>query len=168
MPLNQNDSYKEKEYFMAGKKTATLPVSKSKLGYTTSNVYKSSLRKVWDAATKAEHLKKHFVDGMKGAFGPELDPVCWSWKEWGEMAFQVIKYEPEKEITFLVPGPDNEYLMTVRFEFLKKDGKTIFRVHNHGYKTKHLQHAFMMCEGWTEFHTGIKAYLKWGGDLRKL
>ena len=153
---------------MARKESATLPISRSKLGYTTSNVYKTPLRKVWEAATDGRHLKKHFVDGMKGRFGPELDPVTWSWKEWGDMTFRVTKFEPEKEIVFLAPGPDNKYLLTIRFEFIRKNGKTIFRVHERGYKPTDLRNAFMMCEGWTEFHTGIKAYLKWGGDLRKL
>jgi uncharacterized protein YndB with AHSA1/START domain len=126
------------------------------------------LKKVWEAATRAVHLKKHFVDDMTGEFGPDLTPVTWTWKEWGGWTLQPIKFEKEKEIVFLAPDWDGKYLLTVRFEFLRKDGKTIFRVHEKGYKAAHLQRAFMMCEGWTEFHTGIKAYLKWGGDLRKV
>ena len=149
-------------------KSKPLPISKSKLGYTTSNVYRLPLRKVWEAVTQSKHLKKHFIDGSSGEFGPKLEPVTWSWKEWGGWTFQPIKFVKEKEIIFLSPDWDNKYLITVRFEFVRKDGKTIFRVHEQGYKPKHLQRAFQMCEGWTEFHTGIKAYLKWGGDLRKL
>ncbi len=153
---------------MAKTTTNGLPISKTKLGYTTSNVYKMPLKKVWDAATNPAHLKKHFIDGMTGQFGPTLEPVSWRWKDMGDWNFQPLKFEKEKELVFLAPDMDKKYLITVRFEFLRKNGKTIFRVHEEGYKPKHLGRAFMNCEGWTEFHTGIKAYLKWGADLRKL
>jgi uncharacterized protein YndB with AHSA1/START domain len=150
------------------KKQKKLVLSKSKLGYTTSNVFKAPLKKVWNAATHKKHLMRHFIDSCKGEFGPELAPVTWTWKRYGSMVLDVAKFEKEKEIVFHTPGPNGTYLVTVRFEFLRKGGKTIFRIHEHGYKPKDLKQAFMMCEGWTEFHTGIKAYIKWGGDLRKV
>jgi uncharacterized protein YndB with AHSA1/START domain len=150
------------------KKDKMLPISKNKLGYTTSNVYRASLKKVWEAATQSKHLRKHFIDGGKGEFGSDLEPVTWHWKDWGDWTFQPLKYSKEKEIVFLGPDWDNTYLITIRFEFLKKNGKTIFRIHEHGYKKEHLDRAFAMCEGWTEFHSGIKMYLKWGADPRKL
>lgn len=149
-------------------RTSTLPIGKGKLGYTTSNVYRSPLKKVWQAATEMKHLKKHFIDGSKGEFGPDLKPVTWIWKDFGGWTLQPTKYVKEKEIVFLMPDWDAKYLITVRFEFVRKGAKTIFRVHERGYKPNHLQRAFMQCEGWTEFHTGIKPYLKWGADLRKL
>ena len=149
-------------------KQTKLPVSRNKLGYTTSNVYRAPLRKVWNAATHKKHLLRHFIDGCKGEFGPELEPVVWTWKKYGDYPLQVVKFKKDREIVFHAPSPSNTYLVTIRFEFLRKGGKTIFRIHEHGYKPNDLKHAFMMCEGWTEFHTGIKAYLKWGADLRKL
>jgi uncharacterized protein YndB with AHSA1/START domain len=145
-----------------------LPVGRGKVGYTTSNVYRTPLKKVWEAATRPEHLTKHFVDRMKGEFDSNLDPVTWEWKDFGEWTFQPISYKKEKELVFLAPDWSGKYLIKVRFEFVRKDGKTIFRVHELGYPSGNLQQAFMNCEGWTEFHTGIKAYLKWGADLRKL
>ncbi len=78
----------------------------------------------------------------------------------------VLKYVKHKEIVFRSPSWGGKYEVTVRFEFVRKDGKTIFRVHDSGYPKKDLQAAFMMCEGWSEFHTGVKAYLA-GKDLRK-
>ena len=53
-----------------------------------------------------------------------------------------------------------------RQQILRDKNRTIFRIHESGYPTKDLKNAFMMCEGWSEFHTGIKAYLL-GVDLRK-
>ena len=136
------------------------------INYTTSNVFKAPLAKVWDAASTGKHLKKQFVDDLRGEFGPKLTPVTWIWKGFGEGTSIVKKYVKHKEIIFTFPSMSGKYTITVRFEFVRKDGKTIFRVHESGYPTKELQSAFMMCEGWTEFHTGVKAYLA-GVDLRK-
>lgn len=156
---------------MAKKSTAKgnkqVPVGKGKLGYTTSNVFRAPLKKVWEAATQSKHLRKHFIDGSEGEFGPKLQPVTWVWDAYGSWTFIPVKFVREKEIVFRAPGPDGKYLLTIRFEFLRKDGKTIFRVHDSGYAPKHLKNAFMMCEGWSEFHTALKAYIAFGKDLRK-
>lgn len=146
------------------KKTAK-QASRGEISYTTSNVFKAPLSKVWDAAVLSKHLKKHFVDDMKGEFGPKLTPVTWTWKGFGSFDLPVIKFVKHQEIVF-VGMSMGKYQVTVRFEFLRKDGKTIFRVHESGYPKKELKMAFMMCEGWSEFHTGVKAYLA-GVDLRK-
>lgn len=153
---------------MATPRSKKLPVGKGKLGYTTSNVFRAPLKKVWEAATQGKHLKKHFIDDFLGEFGPALEPVTWTWKEYGSWTFIPIKFVREKEIIFLAPGPDEKYLLTIRFEFVRKGNKTIFRVHDSGYATKHLRNAFMMCEGWSEFHTALKAYVGYGKDLRKI
>ena len=135
------------------------------ISYTTSNVFRAPLSKVWDAVVLSKHLKKHFIDDMKGEFGPKLTPVTWIWKEWGGVTITVLKYVKHKEIVFKGMSM-GKYEVTTRYEFVRKDGKTIFRVHDSGYKRKDLKMAFMMCEGWSEFHTGVKAYLA-GKDLRK-
>ena len=153
---------------MPTRTNSSLPISKSKLGYTTSNVYRMPVKKVWDAATDPKHLKKHFIDGMKGTFNPKLEPVSWNWKDWGDWNFTPIKYQKEKELVFLAPEMGGKYQIKVRFEFLRKNGKTVFRVHEEGYMPKDLKTAFMNCEGWSEFHTGLKTYLKYGGDPRKI
>lgn len=146
------------------KKTAK-PARRGEISYTTSNVFKAPLSKVWDAAVLSKHLKKHFIDDMKGEFGPKLTPVTWTWKGFGSFDLPVIKFVKHQEIVF-VGMSMGKYDITVRFEFLRKDGKTIFRIHESGYPKKELKRAFMMCEGWSEFHTGVKAYLA-GVDLRK-
>lgn len=70
---------------------------------------------------------------------------------------------------FIGESVTERYKVTMRFEFVKRnDGKTIFRVHESGYDPKDLKFAFMMCEGWTEFHSGVKFYLATGMDPRKL
>jgi uncharacterized protein YndB with AHSA1/START domain len=149
-------------------KPKKIPVGKGPIGYTTSNVFKQPLKKVWEGAVLSKYLKKYFVDDMRGEFTAKLEPVEWFWKEWGWWTIQVAKFVKNKEVVMLMPDWENKYLTTVRFEFLRKDGKTIFRVHESGYPTKHLKQAFMMCEGWTEFHTYLKAYLLTGKDvLRK-
>jgi uncharacterized protein YndB with AHSA1/START domain len=156
---------KEKTEMATKSKPKSKAAGNKKIGYTTSNVFKAPLAKVWDAATQSKHLKKHFVDDMKGEFGRKLDPVTWIWKE-GSGTSEVLKYVKHKEVVFRFPSWTGNYKVTVRFEFLRKDGKTIFRVHESGYPATELKAAFMMCEGWTEFHTGVKAYLA-GKDLRK-
>lgn len=149
------------------KKTAKpKAASGNTISYTTSNVFKAPLSKVWDAVVLSKHLKKHFVDDMKGEFGPKLTPVFWTWKGFGEIEIPVLKFVKHQEIIFTGMSMGGKYVVTVRYEFLRKDGKTIFRVHESGYPKKELKAAFMMCEGWSEFHTGVKAYLA-GVDLRK-
>lgn len=146
-------------------KPKKLPVGKGPLGYTTSNVFKAPLAKVWAAAVENKHLKGHFVDDMKGSFAKDKI-VSWFWKEWGWWPAEVVKYVHQKELIYRYPDMSNKYLVTVRYEILKKDGKTIFRIHESGYAKENLNNVFMMCEGWSEFHTGMKAYLL-GVDLRK-
>lgn len=142
------------------------PAAGNQISYTTSNVFKAPLSKVWDAAVLSKHLKKHFVDDMKGEFGPKLTPVTWTWEGFGSFPLPITKFVKHKEIVFEGMSMGGKYVVTVRFEFLRKDGKTIFRIHESGYPKKELKTAFMMCEGWSEFHTGVKAYLA-GVDLRK-
>ena len=156
-------SVKKPEATTSGKQL-TLPVGKGPISYTTSNVFKASVSRVWAAATEREHLKKHFVDDMKGDYA-KSEPVSWYWKEWGWCPIEVVKYTRNKELVMRMPEMQMKYSVTVRFEILSKGGKTIFRVHESGYPAKDLKNAFMMCEGWTEFHTGIKAYLM-GVNLR--
>lgn len=146
-------------------KKTTKPAGSGEISYTTSNVFKAPLSKVWDAAVLSKHLKKHFVDDMKGEFGPTKTPVTWTWKGFGSFDLPVVKFIKHQEIVFAGMSM-GKYQVTVRFEFLRKDGKTIFRIHESGYPKKELKTAFMMCEGWSEFHTGVKAYLA-GVDLRK-
>jgi uncharacterized protein YndB with AHSA1/START domain len=143
-----------------------IPVGKGPIAYTTSNVFKASVSKVWAAATEAAHLKKYFVDDMRGAYGSKAEPVAWFWKEWGWFEIEVIKYVKNKELIMLMPEMSGKYKVTVRFEIVRDKNKTIFRVHESGYPRKDLKSAFMMCEGWSEFHCYLKAHLM-GKDLRK-
>ncbi len=154
-------------------KKVTKPVEKPKLPkvgkgpimYTTSNVFKASVSKVWDAATKREHLIQYFLDDMKGDFA-KPGSVEWYWKEWGWMPVKVVKYVKNKELVMLTHDMTGKYMTTVRYEIVRDKNKTIFRVHESGYARKDLKNAFMMCEGWTEFHCHLKAHLL-GVDLRK-
>ena len=147
------------------KKPKALPVSKGPIRYTTSNTFKAPIAKVWAAAVEKKHLKKHFLDDMKGDFAKDKE-VSFFWKDWGWWPVKVLKYAKNKELVMLMPEMGGKYMTTVRYEIVRKDGQTIFRIYESGYPTKHLNNAFMMCEGWSEFHTGIKAYLM-GVDLRK-
>lgn len=143
-----------------------LPLGKGPITYTTSNTFKASVSKVWDAATKREHLMKYFLDDMRGSFD-KPGTVEWYWKEWGWMPIEVVKYVKNKELVILAPEMiGGKYKTTIRYEILRKDNKTIFRVHESGYARKDLKSAFMMCEGWSEFHCYLKAHLM-GVDLRK-
>lgn len=147
-----------------------LPVSTSKLGYTTSHIIKQPLKKVWEAVTEEKHLKKYFVDKQIGEWGPDLAPVRWWWKEFGDMTMDMypIEYKKFEKIVFVGPAYGPKYMTTMTFEFVKKGpGETIFRVHDYGYKQKDLKVAFTMCEGWTEFHTYLKAYMKFNVDVMR-
>lgn len=145
-----------------------LPLGKGSLGYTTSNVFSQSIPEVWDAVTRPEHLKKHFITDMIGEFGSALGTVTWKWGD-HPWSFEVKKYVEHSEIVFVGDAVNNKHKVTMRFEFVKRaDGKTIFRIHESGYDAKDLKSAFMMCEGWTEFHCGVKTYLATGLDPREM
>jgi uncharacterized protein YndB with AHSA1/START domain len=156
---------------MATKKKTAKTTKKTAAGtisYTTSNVFNAPVAKVWAAATEKKHLKKHFVDDMRGEY-KKGQKIGWFWKEWGWMDVEVVSYRKNKELTVKSPfHMGGKYTVTTRYEILnrKEDGKTIFRIHESGYPKKDLKMAFMMCEGWTEFHCGIQGYLL-GVDLRK-
>jgi uncharacterized protein YndB with AHSA1/START domain len=145
-------------------KPKALPVGKGPIKYTTSNTFKASVATVWAAATEKKHLVKYFLDDMRGSFD-KPGTVEWFWKEWGWMPVEVVKYVKNKELVMLT-SMGGTYKTTVRYEILRKKGVTIFRVHESGYATKDLTGAFMMCEGWSEFHCYLKAHLM-GVDLRK-
>lgn len=144
-----------------------LPVGRGKLGYTTSHVIRQPLKKVWEAVTDPKQIKKYFVDYQIGKWGPDLEIVKWGWKEYGDMTtnMQPVLYKEYERIEFLAPAYGPNYMTKVTFEFVKKGPReTVFRIHDYGYKQADAKTAFMMCEGWTEFHTYLKAYLKWGVD----
>jgi uncharacterized protein YndB with AHSA1/START domain len=151
-------------------KSKTLPISRAKLGYTTSHIIRQPLKKVWEAVTDPKHIKKYFVDKQIGKWGPDLELVKWSWKEYGDqtMDMQPTLYKEFERIEYVVPAMSGKYMITVTFEFVQRTPRqTIFRIHEKGYKQGDLKDAFMMCEGWTEFHTYLKAYLKWGVDTMR-
>ena len=153
----------------AAKKPAAKKTVRAKtIGYTTSNVFpKHTIKQVWDAAVLGKHLKKHFVDDMKGECGPDLKPVSWFWKEWGWMEIKVLAYKEYEQIVFEGMSMDGKSTIIVTYDFLEKDGRTIFRISEAGYPATDLKGAFMMCEGWTEFHCGVKAYLMNGTILNR-
>lgn len=140
-----------------------IPVGKGPITYTTSNTFKAPVAKVWAAATEAKHLKQYFLDDMKGEFSKKN--VEWFWKDWGWMPIEVLKYVKNKELIMLTKM-GGKYKITVRYEIVRGKNRTIFRVHESGYAKKDLRMAFMMCEGWSEFHCYLKAHLM-GVDLRK-
>jgi uncharacterized protein YndB with AHSA1/START domain len=141
-----------------------LPVGNGPITYTTSNVFKASVATVWAAATERKHLIKYFLDDMRGEFS-KPGTLEWYWKDWGWVPVEVVKYVKNKELVMLT-GMSGKYKVTVRYEILRAKGKTIFRIHESGYPKKDLNMAFMMCEGWSEFHCYLKAHLM-GVDLRK-
>ena len=148
-------------------KPKALKAVKNPLGYTTSNIIKLPVKKVWDAAVLSKHLKKHFVDDMRCEFDPKCKKVEWFWKEWGWWPIEVVKVVKYKEVVMRGPDWEGNYMLTTRFEFVAEKGRTIFRIHESGYPPKDLKKAFMMCEGWTEFHCGVKAYLLYGKALNR-
>jgi len=151
----------------AAPKAKQLKVIKNPISYTVSNTFKLPMSKVWDAATKAEHLKGYFVDDMRGEFSSKLKPVGWFWKEWGWTDVTPVKYVRNKEM--VIENADmlqNKYLITTRYECVRKGNQTILRIHESGYSPKDLKSAFMMAEGWAEFLCYLKAHLM-GVDLRK-
>ena len=151
-------------------KEKKLPVGKGKIGYTTSHIIKQSVKKVWEAVTDAAHVRKYFVDKQIGTWGPDLTPVRWWWKEYGDQTMDMYPtlFKKHERIEFHTPAFGPKYMTKVTFEFVKKGPReTIFRVHDRGYTQADVKTAFMMCEGWTEFHTYLKAYLKWGVDVMR-
>lgn len=161
----------------AGKNTAARPAARKKsparkatkaaaapmIGYTTSNVFAGfTIQQVWEAAVESQHLKQHFVDDMRGEFGEDLAPVGWFWKAWDWMTITPKVFKKHEQIVWDAIGMDGKTKITITFDFLEKDGRTIFRISEAGYAAGDLKSAFMMCEGWTEFHCGVKAYLMGG------
>ena len=119
------------------------------------------------AAVEAKQLKKHFVDDMRGEFGKDLKPVGWYWKAWDWLTITPRVFKKHEQIVWDATGMDGKSKITVTFDFLVKEDKTIFRISEAGYAADDLKSAFMMCEGWTEFHCGVKAYLMDGLVLNK-
>lgn len=155
---------------MPTKHKLPLPVSTGKLGYTTSHIIKQPLKKVWEAVTEEKHVKKYFIDRQIGKWGPDLEVVKWCWKEYGDETMDMYPtlYKEYERIEFIGEAYGPKYMTRLAFEFVKKGPKeTIFRIHDYGYKQKDLKAAFTMCEGWTEFHTYLKAYLKFGVDVMR-
>ncbi len=154
---------------VAAKKPAAKKTVRAKtIGYTTSNVFPNhTIQEVWDVAVRSEYLKRHFVDDMRGEFGPDLKPVAWYWKEWDWFEFKPKVFKQYEQIVWDAPGMDGKSTITITFDFLTKDGKTIFRISEAGYRADDLKGLCMMCEGWTEFHCGVKAYLLNGTILNK-
>ncbi len=146
------------------------PVSKTNLGYTTSHIIKQPLKKVWEGVTEGKHVKKYFVDKQIGEWSEKLEVVKWGWKEYGNMMIDMYPtlYKKYERIEFVGQSMGGNYMTRMTFEFVKKGPReTVFRIHDYGYKQKDLKFAFMMCEGWSEFHTYLKAYLKWGVDVMR-
>lgn len=147
-----------------------LPIGEGKIGYTTSNVIDAPLSKVWEAVTEERHLREIFIDRMEGKFEPGEELVTWHWDSHPDygMPFFLEKVEPRSRIEFTADSMSGDYRTQVVFEFVtREDGKTIFRVHDKGYREEDLKHAFMVCEGWTEFHSYLKVYLETGVGIMK-
>ena len=137
-------------------------------GFTIGIPFKQSKTKIWKGLTRAKHINQYFCQGAKGDFTPELTHPIWAWKKWGSIELHHTKYEKEKLIEFHWEGYKVKYHITVRFEIVRENNKTMVRISERGWKKQDLKHAFGECEGWTVFLCYLKFYLKYGKDPRKI
>jgi uncharacterized protein YndB with AHSA1/START domain len=138
-----------------------------KIGFKIAHTYRSSLEKVWNAATQAKHINKYFTDGSKGDFTEDLKPVKWAWKSWGSAELHVTECIPMQRVQWWWSMGDSGYANIVTFEFSRQKGRVLLSISETGWKSADLDDAFGRCNGWTDFLDYLKAYLYFGKDLRK-
>lgn len=148
-------------------KQADFKIASGKVGFTVFTTVRAPMKKVWDAATKAVHLQKHFVDKVTGDYNEKFEPVIWYWKDYGEFPTYPVGYAPGQYLEFYWPQYGSEHLFShVLFEFSEKRGVVTLKITERGWKTSQLTHAFGNCEGWSQFLMCLKAHVLFGKDLR--
>ncbi len=151
----------------AVKKDVNYSVATGKISFSVVQTYRAPLKKVWEAATKAAHLEKHFVDRVRGDFNENFETTFWFWKGHGEFPLYPVAFAKEKFVEFYWPlyGSKNK-LSLVRFEFSEKKGIVTVKITETGWSSSGLEYAFGNCQGWTEFLMTLKAYVLLKKDLR--
>ncbi len=156
---------------MATKKTVSrasdIKIARGKIGFTVVQTYRAPMKKIWEAATKAEHLQKHFVDKVRGDFNEKFETVFWTFAGHGEFPLYPVAYAQNKffEFYWQLYGSKDKYSL-VRFEFSEKDGLVTLKISESGWSQDLLPRAFDNCNGWSEFLMTLKAYVLYGKDLR--
>lgn len=142
-------------------------VASGKVSFTVSQRFRAPMKKIWDAATKKTHLKKFFVDTVSGDFTDQFETVFWGFSGHGEFPIYPVGYAPGEYLEFYWPmyGTKSK-LSHVLFEFEQKNGVVTVKITESGWSQSGMKYAFANCEGWTEFLVNMKAYVKYGKDLR--
>lgn len=153
------------------KKTVTtsagVKLASGKIGFTVATTMRAPLKKVWEAATKAKHVEKFFVNKVKGDFNENFETVFWTWPSHGTFPLYPVAYAPQQFIEFHWPLHGSKtQLSTVRFEFTEKKGIVTLTITESGWSARGLKYAFENCQGWTEFGNYLQAYVMWKKDMR--
>ncbi len=148
-------------------KDVNYTVASGKITFTVSQTYRAPMKKVWDAATQAKHLEKHFVTKVRGDFTSKLEPVFWTFQGHGEFPLYPVAFARHKYFEFYWPmyGSKNK-LSHVSFEFSEKKGMVTLKITETGWTSPLLHYAFENCSGWTEFLMTLKAHVLLKKDLR--
>ena len=142
-------------------------MGRGKVGFSVARSYKASLENVWNGVTQARHLKKFFVDAVKGDMTADLKPVIWVWKGYDAATLHLTACKPHERIEFHWKAEGVKYHTRIRIEFSRVRGRVLLQISEWGWTARDLESAFSHCTGWTDFVDYLKAYLIYGLDFRK-
>lgn len=142
-------------------------MGRGNVGFSVARSYKTSLETVWNGVTQGKHLKKYFVDTVKGDMTSDLKPVIWEWKGFDAATLYLTEYKPKERIEFHWKAEGVKYHTRVRIELSRVRGRVLLQVSEWGWTKNDLKSAFSHCTGWTDFLDYLKAYLIYDIDFRK-
>ena len=145
----------------------TAKMGRGNVGFSVARSYKTNLENVWNSVTQAKHLKKFFVDSVKGDMTAVSKTVVWEWKGFDAAKLHVTACKPQELIEFHWQAEGVKYHTRVRIEFSRIRSRVLVQVSEWGWTQKDLKSAFSHCTGWTDFVDYLKAYLIYGLDFRK-
>jgi uncharacterized protein YndB with AHSA1/START domain len=151
---------------MTKKSGSTTKEVRGPVGFSTEAWVKSPKARVWQLATKGAWLNRYFTSAATG----DLDAPGTVRLSWGKESeeVEVLSAAWERRVVFLWAAYGVKYATRVAMTFEEKNGMTRVGLRETGWRRdgKGVNSALHHAEGWTFFLCALKAYARWGVDLR--
>jgi uncharacterized protein YndB with AHSA1/START domain len=122
---------------------------------------------VFEAIVNPEKMNKYFISTSTGSM-ENGKTLVWTWPDYdGELEIKVGKIEKDKVISFEWNGSGVKCVVVITLE-PKDENRTLVKITESDWPAdyKGANQCMGQVEGWTHFLCCLKAYLKYGINLR--
>lgn len=138
------------------------------INFSTSVMITKPAEEVYRAVADNTLLCEYFTSKASAPIKAAGDNIRWSWNA-DSADIKITEVVENEKISFSWPGYNVDYDSHCTFEFTQKDGYTIIKLTEKGWRKddEGIVSALANCAGWESMLCNLKAWIMYGIDLRK-